>query len=373
MNFGQALAARALPALVGGFLRNRREKKARRQQMTADNLLAVVRRQWDHEDRTHAERRADSLRADDRAYQRRWRDEERAHAASWRASERAYSERRRDEDRAHDDWVRRGERQYSEVRRDEQRSYDEGWLGRLREQAKEAGFNPLTVLGTTGGAPQSGAMQPPSFSASASGVPSFPAPGMAASVGGGEVPWTGSGNYIPAAPALSSRSFIAEAFEDGVDTFFNYDQMARDEEADALRIDLMRAELEAIQREDSEPFRRFGYSIPQSVSTASSGAVEDFSTPELAERTDDPQTEMILGVRMPAGAHQRNEDAGGDVMGNVQTFGEWGFHGKLQLDDFLQPKLRNLGKKIYKFGEDFFSPHAPELRGTFDPWRGYAD
>lgn len=109
----------------------------------------------------------------------------------------------------------------------------------LRNYAEAAGFNPLTALKASGGA-----------------------------------------GFTTTSPALSSNQFLAEAIADSATTWFNRDQIARDEEADRLRTELMREELKDLQRKNSLPAQSFGYSIPHVVATTKATQSE---TPALVE------------------------------------------------------------------------------------------
>ncbi|MGK7663609.1 hypothetical protein ACSQ8I_21240 [Marinovum sp. E06] len=97
----------------------------------------------------------------------------------------------------------------------------------MRRDAEKAGFNPLTALQNGGAA------------------------GNATST-------------TTAPPALSSADFLGQALGAGVETWFNRDQLARDEEAESLKLATMREELVALQNRNKMP-QHFGYSIPHVV------------------------------------------------------------------------------------------------------------
>lgn len=103
----------------------------------------------------------------------------------------------------------------------------------LRNHALAAGFNPLTALKATGGA-----------------------------------------GFTTTSGSLSSNQFLAEAIADSAETWFNRDQIARDEEADRLKTEMMREELKDMKRRNTLPVQGFGYSIPQVVTTTKAAQQE---------------------------------------------------------------------------------------------------
>lgn len=99
----------------------------------------------------------------------------------------------------------------------------------LVEDAQRAGLNPLTAL-------------------RADGASSYQAP-------------------ILNAP-MSSSTFIGNAFADGLQTGFNYDQQKRDEERDNLERDIMKAQLDQLQKANKvRGGEYFGYGIPNAQTT----------------------------------------------------------------------------------------------------------
>lgn len=103
----------------------------------------------------------------------------------------------------------------------------------LRNHALAAGFNPLTALKATGGA-----------------------------------------GFTTTSGSLSSNQFLAEAIADSATTWFNRDQIARDEEMDRLKTEMMREELKDMQRRSKLPVGSFGYSIPHVVTTTKAQVAE---------------------------------------------------------------------------------------------------
>jgi len=99
-------------------------------------------------------------------------------------------------------------------------------LAKLRDEAIKNGFNPLTVLGNTGG---QGFMTQPQ------------------------------------GPKLSTGDFIASAMARGTESYFNTTDQQTKAEIDGLRRDMMREELFDLKRRNSMPLGGFGYSIPKSV------------------------------------------------------------------------------------------------------------
>lgn len=116
----------------------------------------------------------------------------------------------------------------------------------MRDAALKAGFDPLTVLGASGGA---------GFET------------------GGEL--TGAG-------------FMAQALKQGVDSWFNAQDMERDREMDDLKRKVLEAELDEIQKNTALPQRGgFGFDIPQIVTQTEVTLGQD---PTFGVHVDDPIT-----------------------------------------------------------------------------------
>ena len=117
---------------------------------------------------------------------------------------------------------------------------------KLRQDALDAGFNPLTALGLSGG------VQAPMAPTSSYG-------GATATAG-----VSGQSVATFAAPPLSSSNFIGNALGAGLETLFNKDKIVADLEAEAIRLDMAKQDFEAIKKSNEEAGARqsFGYSIP---------------------------------------------------------------------------------------------------------------
>lgn len=122
----------------------------------------------------------------------------------------------------------------------------------LVENSQRAGINPLTAL-------------------RADGASSYQAP-------------------ILNAP-MSSSTFIGNALVDGMNTGFNYDQQKRDEERDNLERDIMKAQLDQLQKANKvRGGEYFGYGIPHAETTTDSTPLPrgPFSRPVLSGSKDNP-------------------------------------------------------------------------------------
>lgn len=142
---------------------------------------------------------------------------------------------------------------------------------KLVRVAQQNGFNPLTALRATGGAGG--------------------APAQAQS------------------PQLSSLDFVADALGRGVETYYNAINADKDEEADRLRVEIMREQLEQMRAEKAAPSARgsFGYDVPTAVTTTL--AVRD-QPPALASAIAVPtaiSTSPLSEIR-PDGSTGANRD-----------------------------------------------------------------
>lgn len=135
-------------------------------------------------------------------------------------------------------------------------------FAKLRNDAQAAGFNPLTALMATGGA---------GYSRSAS-------------------------------PALSSASFVQEALERGIDTWFN--QVERDKEAENIK---KAAHLTAKANATSRSLDRFGYNLTQT--RPYQPRVTWTPVPALAANPTGlppkPRDVRLMPVRLPDGQERR--------------------------------------------------------------------
>ena len=115
----------------------------------------------------------------------------------------------------------------------------------MRDDAAAAGYNPLSALKYTGGAGNTTTTHPPS---------------------------------------LSSREFIGQALSDGVTTWFNREQIARDEQVESLKLATMREELKLLKNRNKVPTGTFGYSIPAAVGVGvtASGRTKEKLLPALS-------------------------------------------------------------------------------------------
>lgn len=134
---------------------------------------------------------------------------------------------------------------------------------KLVKVAQNAGFNPLTALRATGGA--------------------------------------GAGGQATQAPQLSSLDFMADALGRGVETYFNVQNQRTDEEADRLRVELMKEELHQLRTNSRAPAQgqSFGYDIPTAVTTTQ----VERGGPVLAVNPD-PQSEVYPNGDI--GANRKN-------------------------------------------------------------------
>ena len=114
----------------------------------------------------------------------------------------------------------------------------------MRKRAEAAGFNPLTALQN-----------------------------------GGSAGFTRSTTTVP---GLSSSQILKNAAAEGVKTWFNRDQIMRDQERDKLELALMRKELESMNQTSAVVRDKdFGYSIPHAVQRAGGDHVQ-VAAPALA-------------------------------------------------------------------------------------------
>lgn len=222
-----AIAGAVLPKLAEGILGRNDEKKAQKranyQNQVADNI---------------ARRRFKADRANDRAYAEGLTKRDRAYAATQRADERRYAasvsaKDRKDflADKAADAAAykadRAGQQKLANTlaeRQAESRGLD---FQQLRDDAVAAGFNPLTALGFAGSysrevgyAPAGGAYdQRAQAPGSVTAGPGAVIPSQQVASAG--FASSGGGYQASSAPVFSSSSFLADALDAGISTYFN--------------------------------------------------------------------------------------------------------------------------------------------------------
>lgn len=115
----------------------------------------------------------------------------------------------------------------------------------LRNDAQAAGFNPLTALKATGGMGNTTTTEP---------------------------------------PALSSRQFIANALNEGLDNWFNRDQIALDKERQRLEVDIARAELDNLRKAQDPATKRFGYDLHRTITDRQEQGPPDMRIDKMPRR-----------------------------------------------------------------------------------------
>ncbi len=149
---------------------------------------------------------------------------------------------------------------------------------RLRDAAEKAGFNPLTALRAN---PTGGMVNP--------------------------------------TPALASGSFITDALGAGMETYFNRDQIIKDEERDLLERKLMRQELANMQMQGKafEKSMQFGFGVGNPVSNNYTGT--DIGHTDLLNGLSFAGNEMA--VASDTSDAERVERRYSDVVSNVYGMG----------------------------------------------------
>lgn len=180
-------------------------------------------------------------------------------------------------------------------------------IRRMVADAKAAGINPLTALKSNGGA------------------------------------------STPAPPVLSSGSFIAEAINRSVDTVFNREARALDEETQRLQNQAAALELQRLQDGKSFPAQGFGYSV-QNVTDS----IVEHKPPALGTQTwsAQPKSWHLAPVQVWRDDHLpgANPDAPAEAEADLWT---WARSGTLfkNLEEVFQrnvgmPTLYGLAKNV---------------------------
>lgn len=221
----------------------------------------------------------------------------------------------------------------------------------LRRQAENAGFNPLTALQATGG--------------------------------NGYTPGTQG-------PVLSTREVLADGVGDLAETWFNRDQIRRDEQVERLKLETMGAELDNIKARTkalnmSGPF---GASIP--TYEASNIAPAKPPALEAGPRTaTDPRDTDSGDYRNPRVADaELTETADGEIMAEISGVGNqvrhWNFDARMQaaerqwgkkaaseiLRRYEADPSKDLDKVLDEYAETQNAPLAPRswMKKTFLDW-----
>jgi len=141
----------------------------------------------------------------------------------------------------------------------------------------------------------------------------------------------GSAGFTTTSPALSSRSFVGDALQAGFNQFFGYKQDQLDEERERLQMEIMRQDL-ANAKAQGDIFKNYGFT-PPSVTTYTGGH-ENTVQPSLgsrrpnsptAGRDSDVTDTVIAGKDIKANPSMSNadklEERYGDLVSSVAGVG----------------------------------------------------
>ncbi|WP_195822670.1 hypothetical protein [Roseobacter sp. MH60115] len=209
-------------------------------------------------------------------------------------------------------------------------------LGRLSKEARENGFNPLTVLGYTGGQGFTGGAVTP--------------------------------------PALASGDFVTEAMERSVTNWYNNEPLFNKSEEDELRVEMMREELKDLQRRNKAPLGGFGYDIQQ-VTTQSRNqeGLEPLLDPGRATTTNASHidAQSYIDPRSPDAemAEARYGDVAQEVGGVVNTLRDFGYNRKLQ--KIVRKHGKEVADKVHElYGSDASLTFEQAVRKVIPPRLG---
>lgn len=103
----------------------------------------------------------------------------------------------------------------------------------------------------------------------------------------------GSAGFTTTSPALSSRSFVGDALQAGFSQFFGYKQDQLDQERERLQTEIMRQDL-ANAKAQGDIFKNYGFT-PPSVTTYTGGH-ENTAQPVLGPRRSNGARPSVAGV-----------------------------------------------------------------------------
>lgn len=358
----QAIAGAMLPSLAGGLVDKfmgggntgkgwaRKNRKWDRRDFVSDRDFSIA----------QAERQLASDRAyyakaleGDRAYGRKLTAEDRRYAEGRTAADRAYLAKLAAQDRAAFD-ADQSARVRESAKFERMQAASRGVnFAKLRDDAIKAGFNPLTALSLASmystevdyenprevyaaGSAYAGGSSPVVASnpgTGAVGPMSSPAP-----IGGFQS--SGAGYVSPSTPTLSSGSFLAQALDNGIQTYFNN---RNDTSGDWLEANTARksAAVEAAREILRQTPRDFGYSLTkvQPYRPAMEYAAPVFSFGDARARAMPSETRQALST-------------GQSVSGPVfrTPFGEVPISGRYSKADDMAEYGGELGDMLGAFG-----------------------
>lgn len=368
-------------SFVSDIFKAKSERKAATKQYQRERDMMIEQRNYARL-LTSADRRyAGSLQKNDRAYARSLLLNDRAYLAQQDARQRsAYSKDRAMLQRMADD---RAERSAAS------RGID---FTRLRDDAVKAGYNPMTALGMA-----HAYSTEVGYSVNGSPLPRYGA-GGGTSGGGAAGGSSAVGSHVPAgvtfggggysansSPALSAGSFIADALDRGVDSYFNTPP-ARDNLADALRGALQSDQMAQQVRDASIP-SAFGYSltdvepfrptvsmgVPPLRRDQSEVLVPGTSASDGMVAPSSKPIKVFGGDFRPSGrfsdqtaGEERYGEIGGEILGLGSFLYDAGANARMAVE-------RLKGNTIRKFGDKYYSvPPIKKPRGVSTPAR-YVD
>lgn len=429
----ETIAAATIPTLVGGIFDGLSGKKAKKdatfQYKKARKHFKIDRRN----DREYvarvtkdARRYAESQTAADRRYaeamlkkqqtrQDQLTKEERDYLARLTKEDRAYLQRRLEEDRAYAEridaegydryWDDQNRVQENANTLAERNAASRGVdFAKLRDDAIAAGFNPLTAmsmahaystevnyannLSAYGGGVQlptggytSGSLAAGSPGEGGGGVQMPMSQPVAAGLAPGGIFQGGGGYSTGGGPALASGSFIADALQRGIDTWYNHQANERAEEQDVMaqvQRQLLRKQIA------SETPRNFGYDLTKIAPYSPSVTVGNGAFSALHDRpiVEDPVRNLPATAQVDIGgghtatvlSPDREWSEPFQIMDDVALTGQagWKYYGRDYVDrvvDGFWKDLDGIGSMIQTgsrpVGAEFMLPRDSNHRY---PW-----
>ena len=199
-----------------------------------------------------------------------------------------------------------------QTRRDDQERFATQRADQLQFAKEGAGWQMQDIIDTAG----------------QNGIHPLAALGVAGSPG--YTPVQGGSVQAPfGGPSEEDNNFLGDAVSDAMNTYLRVRQMDHKEQMDQAHLDLLTAQSKTAEAEA----RRQNYAADAEKAKAAKEMGQSFG-PNLPGNTspyraydEGDNTTNILGIKLPSHLAQKNEDAGGQILGGLETLraaaGEW--------------------------------------------------
>lgn len=161
-----------------------------------------------------------------------------------------------------------------------------------------------------------------------------------------------SGTALPSGGVGGNdTNFLGDAIGEAIRVFQASERFQHQKAMDKADLDLRKRQADLLE---SETILNAATSRTRIAEARRTGTDSTEIVPVMVQaNADNPgnATERIVGVDLPVNMAEKNEAAGGDILGNLQTMGEWAGY---WMDKIQANAYRALGYPVFKSGNKYF-------------------